>query len=391
MEKELRIAQDSQRAAYENGSFPEDLSSLALYKRDIGPYQPLGKEIEGFWFNQIGLGYLSALILDSTKPCSVVPLQELISFVRKDHAIEFLNTLKLSPLVQLITDTKPLKEGREKGVEFVTNVWLTKNAPEHLEDFIPMFAEFTQEAKAARNHLIGHHLRLVLPVANKLSSKRQGLELLDLIQSGNLGLMTAVTTYDIEMEHRFSTYATQRIRGAILRSIEDTGTTVRLHGEIRAYLEGERKLAQCLGQTPSLEELAEYLGTSTKKLRDIKDVYGRVFTTSIDAELSDPDDLESGSLEELVPDETGALPDPFEETWRKHISYAIRNALQALHPKDARIIQKRFGLGPYAITGPQTLKDVAASEGGITHQGVSYREQRTFESLRNNPLIQSLR
>src|SRR3989344_5537341 len=387
MEKKLRIAQDSQRAAYEHGSFPEDLSSLVLYRRDIGPYHPLGKEIEGFWFNQIGLGYLSALILDSTKPCSVVPLQELISFVRKDHAIEFLNTLKLSPLVQLITDTKPLKEGREKGVEFVTNVWLTKNAPEHLEGLIPMFAEFTQEAKAARNHLIGHHLRLVLPVANRLSSKRQRLELLYLIQSGNLGLMTAVTTYDFEMEHRFSTYATWRIRGAILRSIEDTGTTigfpVSIQDKIRTYLEGERKLTQCLGRTPSHKELAEYIGTSAQRLSAIKNAYGRVFTTSIDAELSDPDDLESGSLEELVPDETGALPDPFEETWRKHISYAIRNALQALHPKDARIIQKRFGLEPYAITGPQTLKDVAASEGGITHQGVSYREQRTFESLRN--------
>jgi RNA polymerase primary sigma factor len=228
--------------------------------------------------------------------------------------------------------------------------------------------------QAAREHLIKANTRLVVSIAKRYTG--HGIALLDLIQEGNLGLMKAVGKYDYTRGFRFSTYATWWIRQTITRSIADQSRTIRLPvhmaDRIRHIYKINHELEQKLGRVPSTEELAGELNLSVKKVQWILKVSW--LPLSLESPVGDDEESELGMF---IEDEFS--PTPLQSAYQSMLRDKLAEVLSTLSPREARIIQMRFGLGDGNV---YTLEEVG-QKFGLTRERIRQIEGKALRRLRH--------
>lgn len=211
-----------------------------------------------------------------------------------------------------------------------------------------------EQALRIRNHFVEANLRLVVSVARRFHHFR--LPLIDLIQEGNLGLIKSVHRFDHRKGFRFSTYAHWWIRQAIERAIMNKGAQVRLPVHVfdarREVAKAQRELQQALGREPEAEELAEALGLSTEKLREILQSVPRE-PVSLEDPIGDDEDR---TLAETISDD--AMPCPDESVIQVDEAHRVRRVLDRLSPMEVDIIRRRFGLNS---DNDETLEEIGKS------------------------------
>lgn len=239
--------------------------------------------------------------------------------------------------------------------------------------------QIIERAKAAREKLIRHNLRLVVSIAKKY--RTSGLPLIDLIQEGNIGLMTAVERYDPELGYRFSTYATFWIRQAIGRAVANQSRTIRvpvhMHDLISKVRRTEAQLEQVHGRPATDQELAEALDLDVERIEQARSAIPR--TSSLDKPIGEDGESTIGDL----------LPDPasdevVDQAVTSAIRDQIRRSLESLSERERGVLTLRFGLGGQQ---PQTLAEIAEYY-GISRERVRQIEKEALAKLRKSDLIQ---
>ena len=238
------------------------------------------------------------------------------------------------------------------------------------------------ELNKFRNKLVTSNLRLVVSIAKKF--QHRGLNLIDLINEGNIGLIEAVERFDYRKGCKFSTYGTWWIQQSIIKSIADKGKTIRIPVHVinsaRKCYSASRELTQDMGHAPSAAEIAKYMNLSEKKVETILSSTGE--TSSLDISV---DDESSTNLSELIAGED--LFEPFEEFFRINVKEIIDYSLDELTDREREIIKLRFGLSG---KGPQTLEDIGHIF-NITRERVRQIQNKAILSLSESAQIKELR
>ena len=363
-------------AALTSGTEDEDLDALA--SRDADNVETAKARLQVIIALADEIGSLSRKRLDALACGRDLAktrrqrLQELISKLIDEVAALCLHPARVSDLIEdLEREHQALGSKRDRQSDTVHCAGLP------VSDFRNIYAQVDKarrEIAAAREQMVKAHLRLVASIARKYHRK-SSLDLLDLIQEGNMGLMHAIEKYDYRRGVKISTYAVWWIRQSIARAIADQARTIRIPVHVTEnaakVLRERRRLYQKDGREPRPAELAERLGVPVARVEQVLSMPAQ--PTSLDAPVGEDGDATLGDLIK-APDAV----DPQAVAEASALQKIVGEALATLTPREQRILRMRFGIGGAA---DHTLEEIG-KEFGVTRERIRQIEAKALEKLR---------
>ena len=286
-----------------------------------------------------------------------------------DNLGQYLTEIGKIPLLtaqQEVLLSKRIEKGRKASEKMAKGAVGPKKKAE--------LKQIVEDGGAAREHLITANSRLVISVAKKHMGK--GVPFLDMIQDGNIGLMRAAKKFDYRRGHRFSTYATWWIRQAVTRAIANHSRTIRLpvhaHETINKIRKTTRHLEQKLGRKPTTEEIAHELELPQEKVEEL--IKANRPPLSLETPTGPEEDAE---LVDFIEDESS--PEPVKAADETMLQQQIRDALQTLTPREARVLELRYGLKD---DQPLYLEEIGLKL-GVTKERARQIEVEALSQLRH--------